>query len=123
MPSEDIVERIEITDQSIEFSLTGEFDLATTPTARETISGAFRATPRPLFILDLRSVYFIDSAGLALLISLHKSSVVNGILNVVAMPGTQPERVLRLGRFDTLITILFQTSAMSSSQQSAALQA
>ena len=53
-------------------------------------------------------VDFIDSAGLALLVEARKKLAPEGrVLNVLLTPSRQPERVLKLGRFDTIMNLAY----------------
>ena len=62
-------------------------------------------------IVDLSHVDFIDSAGLALLVEARKKLSPEGrSLSVLLTPSRQPERVLKLGRFDTIMTLAYSLS-------------
>ena len=51
---------------------------------------------------------FIDSAGLALLVgSAQEAAPESRALNVLLTPSRQPERVLKLGRFDTIMNLAY----------------
>jgi len=92
----------------------GDIDLSTTPLLRETmerliaaISVAKKGTNEPphYIVLDMREVPFIDSAGLALLVEVRKRYHSACRLALLIASATQPERVLKLGRFDTFLII------------------
>lgn len=57
--------------------------------------------------VDLREVSFIDSAGLALLVQARKRFADTCRLILLIQRNSQPERVLKLGRFDTFLTVLY----------------
>lgn len=86
----------------------GEVDLTTAPFLREALMDAVNGPEKKAVIVDLSHVDFIDSAGLALLVEARKRLSPEGrTLNVLLMPGRQPERVLKLGRFDTIMTLAY----------------
>ena len=75
---------------------------------REAIQTTVDAPCRTSLILDLRGVDFIDSAGLALLIKARKRLTSRlCTLEVLLTPGQQPDRVLTLGRFDSIMTLTY----------------
>jgi len=88
----------------------GDIDLSTTPSLREMMermisqSTGTEGTPHYI-VLDMREVPFIDSAGLALLVEVRKRFYSVCRLALLIAAATQPERVLKLGRFDTFLTI------------------
>ncbi|MBC8138817.1 MAG: STAS domain-containing protein [Fibrella sp.] len=87
----------------------GDIDLSTTPQLRQAVEGVIAQLPADgalrYIILDIREVPFIDSAGLALLVEIRKRFHSTCRLAVLIAAATQPERVLRLGRFDTFLII------------------
>jgi len=86
----------------------GEVDLTTAPQLREALMAAVGVTEGHSVIVDLSRVDFIDSAGLALLVEARKKLSPQGrVLNVLLTSGRQPERVLKLGRFDTIMTLAY----------------
>ena len=59
-------------------------------------------------ILDFRELIFIDSAGLALLIGMKRElAAIEKELVVLIAPGTQLQRVFKIGQFHRLINIKF----------------
>ncbi len=87
---------------------TGEVDLTTAPQLREAILAAVNSAEKPPLVIDLSQVDFIDSAGLALLVEARKRLAPEGrSLNVLLTAGHQPERVLKLGRFDTIMKLAY----------------
>lgn len=89
----------------------GEVDLTTAPLLREALMAVVNGSKKKSVIVDLSHVDFIDSAGLALLVEARKRLLPEGrTLNVLLTPGRQPERVLKLGRFDTIMTLAYTLS-------------
>lgn len=90
----------------------GDIDLSTAPLLKSALedvcterqAAATPQTPQTI-ALDLRAVQFIDSAGLALLVEIRKMYMNSCNLALVIEKGSQPERVLRLGRFDTFLKV------------------
>ncbi|MBC8141504.1 MAG: STAS domain-containing protein [Armatimonadetes bacterium] len=87
----------------------GDIDLSTTPQLREVVeeivSGLPQGSKLRFLLLDIREIAFIDSAGLALLVEIRKRFHDTCRLAIHIAASTQPERVLRLGRFDTFLII------------------
>lgn len=95
-------------DGTIQVTAEGDIDLSTTALLREALEKicASRAEPVNLLV-DIREVTFIDSAGLALLVEIRKRFMDHCRLSLLIAKGSQPERVLRLGRFDTFLRICY----------------
>ena len=93
----------------------GDVDLCTTPTLRQALeaSCASRSDMGTLGI-DMREVDFIDSAGLALLVEIRKRFMDRCRLALIIEKGSQPERVLRLGRFDTFLQVCYSPEELAS---------
>ncbi len=92
----------------------GEVDLTTAPQLREELLAAVGDADKPGVIVDLSQVDFIDSAGLALLVEARKRLSPDGrTLSILLAPGRQPERVLKLGRFDTIMTLAHSLAEIS----------
>ena len=69
---------------------------------------AVNGSEKSSVIVDLSRVDFIDSAGLALLVEARKKLSPEGrSLSILLTQGRQPERVLKLGRFDTIMTLAY----------------
>ena len=87
----------------------GDIDLSTTPMLRTRMEEQTNSVPKDgvlrYVVLDMREVPFIDSAGLALLVEIRKRFHMACRLAVLIAASTQPERVLRLGRFDSFLII------------------
>ena len=89
----------------------GEVDLTTAPQLREAVMEMVNRTEKSPLVIDLSLVDFIDSAGLALLVEARKRLAPDGrTLNILLTAGRQPERVLKLGRFDTIMKLAYSLS-------------
>ena len=95
----------------------GDIDLSTTPQLRQAVEAVISGLPKDdhlrYMVLDIREVPFIDSAGLALLVEIRKRFHGTCRLAVLIAASTQPERVLRLGRFDTFLIIGYSLEELS----------
>jgi len=84
----------------------GDVDLCTTPTLRTALEESCNSRTGPGTVaVDMREVPFIDSAGLALLVEMRKRYFEKCQIALVIARGSQPERVLKLGRFDTFLKV------------------
>lgn len=101
--------RTDTRDNIVHVHAVGDIDLSTTPQLREMVEGIVSALPQDnqlrFLLLDIREIAFIDSAGLALLVEIRKRFHDTCRLAIHIAASTQPERVLRLGRFDTFLII------------------
>lgn len=89
-------------------SANGDVDLCTTATLRAALEQVCSQQHNVgALAIDIREVAFIDSAGLALLVEMRKRFLEKCPLTLVIAPGSQPERVLRLGRFDTFLRVCY----------------
>ena len=99
------------TDKGALIEAQGEVDLTTAPQLREPLMQVVNEVRVGSVIVDLTQVDFIDSAGLALLVEARKRMAPEGrTLHVLLTAGRQPERVLKLGRFDTIMNLAYQLS-------------
>ena len=84
---------------------TGEVGLQTVPLLRAPLQEA-AAQPGAAVIVDLRRVDFIDSSALSLLVEVRKSLISRQrSLSVLLTADGQPERVLKLGHFQTIMRL------------------
>lgn len=85
----------------------GDVDLLTTTTLRHALEAACDGPENGATVVavDMRQVPFIDSAGLALLVEMRKKYIKKCQLALVIEKSSQPERVLKLGRFDTFLKV------------------
>ncbi len=98
----------------------GEVDLTTVLQLREPVLEAVNSADKSPVIVDLSRVDFIDSAGLALLVEARKRLAPDSRpLHILLTPGRQPERVLRLGRFDTIMNLAYNMDEISSPEEQA----
>lgn len=87
-------------------TIQGDIDLSNSGELREAINQACLGEDgRKIVAMDIRAVPFIDSAGLALIVQLRKQFAPGCVLALVIKKGSQPERVLNLGRFDSFLPI------------------
>lgn len=114
MPETDVTENEEPffnwqeieSDSALTLIVEGDLDLATAPTLQKAARSAKeRLADRKLLIFDLRKVTFIDSAGLALLVETQRDLGGRAEIGLLAEKGTQPDRVLHLGRFETFLKL------------------
>jgi anti-sigma B factor antagonist len=96
------------TDKGALVEAVGEVDLTTAVQLREPLMEAVNSSEKSSVIVDLSRVDFIDSAGLALLVEARKRLAPDArTLHILLTPGRQPERVLKLGRFDTIMNLAY----------------
>ena len=96
-------------DQGIVIQAIGEVDLTTAPSLKVPLMEAVNSGDKSAVIVDLSQVDFIDSAGLALLVEARKRLAPDSRpLHILLTPGRQPERVLKLGRFDTIMNLAYR---------------
>ncbi|MBV9849554.1 MAG: STAS domain-containing protein [Armatimonadetes bacterium] len=92
----------------------GEVDLTTAPQLRIPLMDTVNSGGRDAVIVDLSQVDFIDSAGLALLVEARKRLAPEARpLHILLTAGRQPERVLKLGRFDTIMNLAYSLDEIS----------
>ena len=93
---------------------TGDVDLCTAPQLRGVLEEICSRTDGPGTVaVDMQKVLFIDSAGLALLVDIRKRFFDKCRLALVIQKGSQPERVLRLGRFDTFLQVAYNLNDLT----------
>ena len=103
------------TAHAIFIEAVGEVDLTTTAIFQrplmESVQDTIESRKGTALSVDLRRVDFIDSAGLALLVAARKRlALAMCSLQVLLTPGQQPERVLRLSRLDTIMTLIYDSA-------------
>ncbi|MEU2427733.1 STAS domain-containing protein [Streptomyces sp. NPDC007851] len=82
-------------------TLAGEIDHHTGGTLRQALDAS--STPRPRVVVDLRQVTFMDSSGINVFITAHRTlSEAGGWLRLAA-PGAAVMRTLNIVGVDTLI--------------------
>jgi anti-sigma B factor antagonist len=101
------------TDKGTVLRVTGELDLTTVSMLREPLLNMV-ANEKGDVIVDLKLVDFIDSAGLALLVEARKRLVAESRhLYIILTKGQQPERVLHLVRFDTIMKLTYDLNEVA----------
>ncbi|MCW2614739.1 MAG: hypothetical protein JWN08_1733 [Frankiales bacterium] len=90
---------------AVVIGLSGELDAHTTGRLRSLLAEQLLAGPGNL-VLDLAQLSFIDSAGLAALISADKGTRRAGMRLVLAAPGSSVRKVLGLTGIDAVLTIV-----------------
>jgi len=70
--------RVERHGRSVVVSVSGEIDMLTTPRLSATIDDVLRQTPL-ILVLDLRTVTFLGSSGLATLVSTRDEAASRGV--------------------------------------------
>jgi len=109
-----IVEERE-SDKGPVLDVSGELDLTTVAMLRDPLLAQATKVRLSNLIVDLTRVEFIDSAGLALLVEARKRLASESrTLTLVLSPGRQPERVLRLVRFDTIMRFVYDIDEIAS---------
>lgn len=99
----------------------GDVDLATTHVLRVALEAACQGRSEPgLVALDMREVPFIDSAGLALLVEIRRRFFETCQLALLIERASQPERVLRLGRFDTFLKVCYAPEELTATSSAVA---
>ena len=102
------------TDKGALIQAVGEVDLTTAPQLRAPLMETVNSGDKVAVIVDLSQVDFIDSAGLALLVEARKRLAPEARpLHILLTPGRQPERVLKLGRFDTIMNLAYSLEEIS----------
>ncbi|BDI30576.1 hypothetical protein CCAX7_60060 [Capsulimonas corticalis] len=89
----------------LKFTIEGDLDLTNAQSIQQSVTQTAASTSAETIIVDIRNVHFIDSAGLAVLLYFHKVTYIDGKMHVIARPKSQPERVLKLDRFNTFMDI------------------
>lgn len=89
---------------SITVLVIGDVDMASKDLLEKAMS-QLGGEPRNL-VIDLRSVTFIDSMGLGMLLRVHHTCHDNGGSLVVASPSDQVRRLLKLTEMDQVLTIV-----------------
>ena len=98
----------QVTDKGHVIAVVGELDLTTVGQLRDILLAHAAEQGSDRVIVDLTQVEFIDSAGLALLVEARKRLATDSrTLYLVIAQGKQPERVLRLVRFDTIMKLVY----------------
>ena len=87
----------------------GELDLATVETLRAALDGVENAGR---LVLDLRSLSFIDSTGLRLLVALHQRAQRDGFQLALVAPAAPADRAIRLSGLDQVLPFVAADDAV-----------
>lgn len=107
----DVISRT--TARGIIIEVAGELDLTTVKVFEEPLAEGIRITvsaaEAAVLSVDLRRVDFIDSAGLAVLVTARKRlASAKRSIQILLTQGQQPDRVLKLGCFDRIMTLSYR---------------
>jgi anti-anti-sigma factor len=98
----------------------GDVDLCTQNILRQALEDSCKQrTGSGTIAVDMREVPFIDSAGLALLVEIRKNYMKTCQLALIIAARSQPERVLKLGRFDTFLQVCYTPDELTNSPATA----
>lgn len=84
--------------------ITGEIDLATSPSLRERLRDVLDQSPTAV-VVDLDEVPFLDSTGLGVLIAAYKRAAAVDVPLCLARPQRIVANALALVRIDTVIPV------------------
>ena len=105
------IEMLEITTTDTEgmtiVAVRGDIDLSNSVQVKNAIEAKCSSVIPSVMALDMRETPFIDSAGLALIVQMKKHLAPDCVLSLVIERGSQPDRVLRLGRFDSFLPVKY----------------
>ena len=90
-------------ERTVVMTVFGDLDVATAPELADAIHAAARKGPAAL-IVDLSRVDFLASAGMSLLITVHRDIAPSALFGVVA-DGPSTSRPLRLVGLDTVFAV------------------
>ena len=98
----------DLSDDRATIALSGRFDVVEALSVREQLAGAELAATRHLTV-DLRTVTFVDSAGLAVLARARRDrALVGGSVTLIRPTSEEAMRVFRLTQFDQIFTMMEQ---------------
>ena len=95
--------RFEKTELLTTIYVTGEVDLSNSAEVRKTILGALKTTPEVK--IDLSSVEYIDSSGIAAMVEGLQFANSNARSFTLTNPSNQVRSILELARLDQVFTI------------------
>jgi anti-anti-sigma factor len=91
-------------------TLSGELDIASTPSLRERLHVALRDSGAHV-VIDLSGVPFCDASGLALLIDARRRARAQGATVILAAPRPQPAKLLHVTGLARAFTVCPSVSA------------
>jgi anti-anti-sigma factor len=97
---------IDARGSAVVVSVGGELDLATVPVLRDRLASLESASssPDPL-VIDLSSVTFIGSAGLALLVEVHNRCSERGMSLAIVAAGSVVPRAIQVTALDRVFAV------------------
>lgn len=102
-PLSQVAERDTTAEDVVVVRLSGDVDAATAGAFRRTLDEAV-AAGRPLVVLDVSGVGFLDSAGLAVLVRVRRELPAGQRLALANVP-RRMQRVLKVTALDTLMLV------------------
>jgi anti-anti-sigma factor len=81
---------------SVRVAVSGELDLSSALTFEEELRRIEEQSDSPLLVLDLRSLKFMDSTGLRLILSAHARAINRGRKLLIVQGGDAVRRIFRL---------------------------
>jgi anti-anti-sigma factor len=100
-----VLKSITTTDDEMTIVLTGDLDLYSVPKLASVVTDTVAADNPKRVIIDMGAVDFIDSFGLVMVLGLYKVRPEPHWLQLIVVPGSQPDRVLRISCFDRYMDI------------------
>lgn len=93
-------------------SVEGDLDLTSVPAFRAAVDEAVETREKKRLVVDLRQTSYIDSAGLEQLLAANRKLAAQGDrLTVRVLPGSQPQTVLGVVGFGTIMDVEPATGA------------
>ena len=93
-------------------SVEGDLDLTSVPAFRAAVDEALGTREKRRLVVDLRQTSYIDSAGLEQLLAANRKLAAQGDrLTVRVLPGSQPQTVLGVVGFGTIMDVEPATGA------------
>jgi anti-anti-sigma factor len=83
-------------EDSVRVAVSGELDLSSALTFEEELRRIEENCDMPLLVLDLRSLKFMDSTGLRLILSAHARAINRGRKLAIVQGGHAVRRIFRL---------------------------
>ncbi|HVL94084.1 MAG TPA: STAS domain-containing protein [Acidimicrobiales bacterium] len=97
--------RISPSDRQVVVAVSGEVDAHTGPMLQEQLNELIAAHDNLSVVVDFGSVGFIDSSGLAALVSAHKLATAKGGALSLSQPSRQVRKVLEITGLDRVVHV------------------
>src|ERR671920_2314152 len=81
---------------AVRVAVSGELDLSSALVFEEELRRIEQSSDLPLLVLDLRSLKFMDSTGLRLILSAHARAIKSGWRLAIVQGGETIQRIFRL---------------------------